>query len=66
MFLKMRQNGGENSPNLVALIRSSFWKSVGQGCQMVSFQTKNLNLGKFWRVLDEKMLIYFRAIWNIL
>jgi hypothetical protein len=23
-------------------------------------------LVKFWRVLDEKMLIYFRAIWNIL
>jgi hypothetical protein len=37
-----------------------------QGCQMVSFQTKNLNLGKFWRALDWKMLIYFMAIWNIL
>jgi hypothetical protein len=22
---------------------------VIQGCQMVSFQTKNPNLGKFWR-----------------
>jgi hypothetical protein len=37
-----------------------------QGCQMVSFQTKNPNLGKFWMTLDWKMLIYFRAIWNIL
>jgi hypothetical protein len=37
-----------------------------QGCQMVSFQTKNPNLGKFWRALDGKMLICFRAIWNIL
>jgi hypothetical protein len=37
-----------------------------QGCQMVSFQTKNTNLGKFWRALNGKMLIYFRAIWNIL
>jgi hypothetical protein len=37
-----------------------------QGCQMVCFQTKNLNLGKFWRALDWKMLIYFMAIWNIL
>jgi hypothetical protein len=37
-----------------------------QGCQMVSFQTKNPNLGKFWRALDWKMLIYFMAIWNIL
>jgi hypothetical protein len=23
-----------------------------QGCQIVSFQTKNPNLGKFWRALD--------------
>jgi hypothetical protein len=23
-----------------------------QGCQMVSFQTKNPNLGKFWRALE--------------
>jgi hypothetical protein len=23
-----------------------------QGCQMVCFQTKNPNLGKFWRALD--------------
>jgi hypothetical protein len=37
-----------------------------QGCQMVCFQTKNLNLGKFLRALDWKMLIYFMAIWNIL
>jgi hypothetical protein len=33
---------------------------------MVYFQTKNPNLGKFWRPLDWKMLIYFMAIWNIL
>jgi hypothetical protein len=36
-----------------------------QGCQMVYFQTKNPNLGKFRRVLDWKMLIHFKAIWNI-
>jgi hypothetical protein len=30
------------------------------------FQTKNPNLGKFWRALDWKMLIYFMPIWNIL
>jgi hypothetical protein len=29
-----------------------------QGCQMVHFQTKNRNLGKFWRVLQRKMLVY--------
>jgi hypothetical protein len=37
-----------------------------QSCQMVSFQTKNPNLGKFWGALDGKMLINFSAIWNIL
>jgi hypothetical protein len=31
--------------------------SPEQGCQMVSFQTKNPNLGKFWRALEWKMLI---------
>jgi hypothetical protein len=33
---------------------------------MVSFRTKNPNLGKFWRALKGKMLIYFRTFWNIL
>jgi hypothetical protein len=37
-----------------------------QGCQMVYFQTKNPNLGKFWRALELKMLVYFMTIWNIL
>jgi hypothetical protein len=37
-----------------------------QGCQNVWFQTKNPNLGKFWRALDWTILIYFSAIWNIL
>jgi hypothetical protein len=37
-----------------------------QGCQMFCFQTKNPNLGKFWRAFDGIMLIYFRAIWDIL
>jgi hypothetical protein len=39
---------------------------LDQGCQMVSIQTKSPNLGKFWRALYWKMLIYFMAIWNIL
>jgi hypothetical protein len=30
------------------------------------FQTKNPYLGKFWRALDWKIWIYFKAIWNIL
>jgi hypothetical protein len=32
---------------------------------MVCFQTKNTNLGKFWRVLRWKMLVYCLAIWSI-
>jgi hypothetical protein len=32
----------------------------------VYFRAKNHNLGKFWRTLDWKMLIYFMVIWNIL
>jgi hypothetical protein len=30
------------------------------------FQTKNPNLGKFWRVLQWKALVYFLAIWSTL
>jgi hypothetical protein len=37
-----------------------------QGCKMVCFQTKNHNLGKFWRALEWKMLVYVMTIWNIL
>jgi hypothetical protein len=33
---------------------------------MVCFQTKNSNLGKFWRVLQWKILEYFMIIWSIL
>jgi hypothetical protein len=42
-------------------IKSNFQTLVGsrvpQGCQMVCFQTKNPNLGKFWRVLQWKMFV---------
>jgi hypothetical protein len=30
-----------------------------QGCQMVCFQTKNSDLGKFWRVVRCKTMVYF-------
>jgi hypothetical protein len=40
--------------------------SPEQGCQVACFQTKNPNLGKFWRALDWNMLIFFMVIWNIL
>jgi hypothetical protein len=40
---------------------------LGQGCQMVSFQTKNPNLGIFWMTLDLKYCyIPILIIWNIL
>jgi hypothetical protein len=32
---------------------NQFYKAAAeQGCQMVCFQTKNPNLGKFWRALE--------------
>jgi hypothetical protein len=37
-----------------------------QGCQMAYFQTKNPDLGKFWRLLQRKMLVYYMAVWSIL
>jgi hypothetical protein len=36
------------------------------GCQIVYFQTKIPNLGKFCKVLKWKMLVWFVAIWYIL
>jgi hypothetical protein len=33
---------------------------------VVYFQTKNRNLGKFWRFLHWKMLVNFIHIWSIL
>jgi hypothetical protein len=37
-----------------------------QVCQMVCFQTKNCNSGKFWRVLPWEILVNFKTIWSIL
>jgi hypothetical protein len=38
-----------------------------QGCQMAYFQTKNLDLGKFWRKMLVYILcaelVYFMAVW---
>jgi hypothetical protein len=41
-------------------------KYPSQGGRMGCFQTKNTYLGKFWRVLQWKLLVYFMAIWSIL
>jgi hypothetical protein len=35
------------------------------GCLMFCFQTKNTNLGKFWRVLRWNMLVYFKSIYVV-
>jgi hypothetical protein len=43
-----------------------FLLDLRQSCQMVCFQTKNPNLGKFWLVLQYKMLVYFMVTWTIL
>jgi hypothetical protein len=37
-----------------------------QGCQIAFFQIKNYNLGKFWRALQWKMLVYVMDVWYIL
>jgi hypothetical protein len=35
------------------LVSHNSWATVkDQGCQMVRFQTKNPNFGKFWRALE--------------
>jgi hypothetical protein len=48
-----------------ALYRSVQTRPEGQGCQMAYFQTKNPNLGKFLRICNGKMLVYYEAIWSV-
>jgi hypothetical protein len=36
-----------------------------QDCQIVCFQTKNPNLGKFCRVLQWKMMVYFMDTFTV-
>jgi hypothetical protein len=44
-----------------------FWQRYHcQRCQMAYFQTKNPDLGKFWRALKWKVQVYFMSIWFIL
>jgi hypothetical protein len=46
--------------------KNDFCMPFNQVCQMAYFQTKNPNLGIFWRLLQWKMLLYFIDIWSIL
>jgi hypothetical protein len=48
------------------IFQTSKLRRLEQGCKLEYFQTKNHNLGKFWRVLRWKILVYFMAIWSIL
>jgi hypothetical protein len=44
---------------------SSIGRNGVQGCQMAFFETNNSDLGKFWRVLQWKMVVYYLAIRSI-
>jgi hypothetical protein len=41
----------DDDPDLKQNVTSDLLAAI-QGCQMAYFQTKNPNLGKFWRDLD--------------
>jgi hypothetical protein len=43
---------------LVRCFSALFAMGLNQCCQMVYFQTKNLNEGKFWKVLQWKVLVF--------
>jgi hypothetical protein len=66
MFINVFINAryGERTSQIVEVQISVNWST--QGCQMAYFQNKDTNLGKFWRVLQWKVLIYFMAIRPIL
>jgi hypothetical protein len=53
----------------VAFLYIKIAKYLPTFCQNISkiinIQTKNPNLGKFWRVLQLKMLVYFMDIWYV-
>jgi hypothetical protein len=58
-----------NGKSIVAEIglESKFRNTLRKlGCQMLCFQTKSNNLGKFWTVLRWQMLVYFMALWSVL
>jgi hypothetical protein len=50
---------------LLKMLNSSSADVEPVGCQLVYFQTKKTNLGKFCRVLQWKKLVYFMAVWSM-
>jgi hypothetical protein len=70
--LERLKNGGKTRPKKICHLLKDFSTATmsrcphWQDCQMVCFQTKNPDLGKFWRALEWKVLLYFMSIRNIL
>jgi hypothetical protein len=70
IFKKLPKANKHPKFNLVTLLGMFLFhkcrRSAMQGRQMSYFRTKKRNLGKFWRVLQLKMLVCFMGIWYIL
>jgi hypothetical protein len=61
-------NGGVaiHDSSIGSLLLTKQFLGYNQGCQMLYFKTENSHLGKFWRVLQLKMMVYFIDILSIL
>jgi hypothetical protein len=63
-FLQSSNSEIQANHNITKISSCSLYQA--QGCQMVYFQTKNRNLGTYWRDLQRMILVYFMNIWSIL
>jgi hypothetical protein len=61
VFNKTEKGFAEFSYAIMMSIQGFVVVLYKQGCRMAYFQTKNYNLGKFWRDLKWKMLVYVMA-----
>jgi hypothetical protein len=66
IYSEMKYIRSFRHPSFAAIFLFRDLARPDQGCQMAHFQTKNPNLGKFWRVLEWERLVYSMAILNIL
>jgi hypothetical protein len=65
LFCQMLMNFlGTNSSRQKLFQNWSQYCAIWVISRVVYFQTKNPNLGKFGRVLQWKMLVYFIAVWS--
>jgi hypothetical protein len=61
---KFRDKSSNSKKNILSLrLQRNKSRAVGQGCQMVYFQTKNPIWDKIWRALEWKRLFYSLAIY---